>query len=827
MIRYSIFALCLLAPALWAQDPTQITPQSLVAPQTAPVESSAEPKSKVELPLRTRTAESTQPTPAEQDRQLAEIAMAKSRDKAPRRFAEDLFASRQIPLTSTEGGISDDYVLGAGDQVQLNAFGSASFELPLQVDGRGQLVVPKVGSIKVAGMSLAKARAALQAKIAQQFSKTSVELAVLKLREIRVFVLGEVYRPGSYLVPSLSSLVNVLSLSGGPTAAGTYRQIRVIRGGTVVHQIDLYPLRAEGLGNMNFSLQSGDTLFVPLAFTQVTLEGAFTRVVAASGDSSNSGVPLPAVKAGTHVPDNSGLPEWLVRWQKGGEVPTMQFELLPGETVADALHFAGGLALQAFEETLNLRRLGPGGIMDARDIPLARAATFTLQRGDVLSALTSRETMERVVTVTGWVRVPGPFTRTEGLRVGDLLNREAQALPDTYMHRGEIIRTLPDLTTHYLAFDLAKALAGQPDHNLVLEDRDRIELFRTSDFRLPYTVQVIGPLTKAGTFPYREGMRASDLLFQAGIPQNEADRYVAELAHTRDGKPSEVRRLDLAKLLTSEQSSPVQLADESVNPLLKPLDQLSVYSKPEYRPHSTITLVGQVARPGTYVLDSPKIGLREIIARAGGFTPEAMPNAMIFLRAISSPIPNPTVNQEIVATTLKGPALNGIDAILERLNETKRQPTTGVLQKAPVLHGLGNGSLDRLIVNFPAILAGDAKADVDLQDGDQIVIPRRTETSFVIGETASPFMSYHVNPGTKVRDMIKIAGGLTRNADTANIRLLKVDGRMFDSSVMGQVVEPGDAVLIPQKIKRDVTWQESLTALTPIAIMLNAIKLSL
>ena len=328
-------------------------------------------------------------------------------------------------------------------------------------------------------------------------------------------------------------------------------------------------------------------------------------------------------------------------------------------------------------------------------------------------------------------------------------------------------------------------------------------------------------------FELRDRALPSQLIFQAGIPQNDADRFVAELAHTRDGKPSEVRRLDLPRLLSSEQSSPVQFADEAVNPLLKPLDQLSVYAKPDYRPHNTITLIGQVARPGTYVLDSPKIGLREIIARAGGFTAEAMPNAMIFLRSISSPIPNPTVNQEIIATTLKGPALNGIDAILERLNETKRQPTTGSLLKAPVLHGLGNGSLDRLIVNFPAILAGDAKADVDLQDGDQIVIPRRTETAFVIGESSSPFMSYHVGPGTKVREMIKIAGGLTRNADTSNIRLLKVDGRMIDHSVMGQDVEPGDAVLIPQRIKRDVSWQESLTALTPIALMLNAIKVSL
>jgi len=960
MLRPRYVGVLFTALSLVAQEPGLPDLQSLRQAATAAqlggaAATDAVPRGTTATARTLQAQEGARQAPSEQDSIQAEIKAAKAKERGPKRFAEDLFATRQTSPSGTEGGISEDYVLGAGDQIQISAFGSANFELPAQVDGRGELVVPKVGSVKVAGMSLAKARSAVQAKVAQQFSRTTVDLSVVKLREVRVFVLGEVYRPGGYLVPSLSSLVNVLSLAGGPTAAGSYRQIRVMRGGKAVHQVDLYPLRAEGLGNMNFGLQSGDTVFVPLAFNQVTLEGAFTRVVAATGDlqprkvktrldkeiaklkeqiaaeeyrlgpkgspnrmhaeallgeregtedidqdrdqdkstSKNkdkqldlelqqerersqgvgqalaagpvqgqtasyqeptlaervlieerlvllrkrldrisvqargdqrtANVPEQEAKAESVSMESSGLPGWLVRWNSDGRAPSMQFEMLPGETVDQALRFAGGLALQAFDDSLVLRRMAKGGVLDAADVPLAKAGQVELRRGDVLSALTSRERREKLVTVSGWARVPGSFSRPEGLRVGDLLRRESQLLPDTYLHRGEIVRTLPDQSTSYLAFDVAQALSGDPAHNILLQDRDQIELYRVSDLRLPQTVQVRGPVSRPGTFPFHEGMRASDLLFQTGVLLNEADRLVAELAHTREGKPSEVRKLDLTKLLSSETSSPVALYDEAVNPLLKPQDQISVYAKPDYRPHRSVTLVGQVVRPGVYVLDSPRTGLREVLSRAGGLTAEAMPQGSIFLRPMATPNPD-SFNVESQRANTQAPALNGINNILERLNETKRQPTTGILLKTPILHGLGTGSLDRLVVNIPAILAGNDKLDVDLQDGDEIIIPRRTETAYVIGETASPFMSYHVVPGFKVRDMVKVAGGLTRNADDSNIRLLKADGRILDRSILGMEVEPGDAVLVPQRVRRDTTWQENLQAITPLALILNAIK---
>ena len=869
----------------------------------------------------------------ESERIAFEVRQAKAKEKGPKRFASDLFEARQLGSGLTDGGISEDYVLGVGDHLQLSVFGSATFEAPLQVDGRGSIVVPKVGIVPVAGMSLGKARSAVQAKIGQIFSRSTADLSVTKLREVRVFVLGEVYKPGSFLVPNLSSIVNVLGLSGGPTAIGSFRMVRVMRGGKVVHSVDLYPLRAEGVGNLNFGFQNGDTVFVPLLQNQVVMEGGFTRVVATVQGKAGDEMDAEAVKdtaeqrrvirqihsvetrlgvkeseegillglksstrtAAEHdasvkareealmykdptlapktpketlspeerkdleeridylraylanlnikargdmriepegenpkrVDEMNGQPYWLKRWIQDGKAPVMQFEMLPGETVKDAVSFAGGFALQAFSGSVSVRRVEASGALSVIDVPAGGGGGGTvLQKGDVVTALPLRDAQERAIKVGGWARVQGTFAREDGQGVGDFLKKLSLPLPDTYMERGELVRTLVDGTKQYFAFNLAKAMAGDASHNLRMQDRDAVELYRVGDFRLPKTLTVVGPVTRPGSFEYIEGMRASDLLFRAGVPLRNANPYVAELAHTREGKPGEVKQLDLTKLLTSQGASPVELQDESVNPRLEAYDQLSVYGKPDYHLHRAVILSGQVNRPGIYELDSPKTTLMEVINRAGGLTEQAMPKGGVFLRSLLKMDPEKKRISilEGLGTTKDDPTSNGINEILGRLNETKRNFTTGQIQPNALLHDLNAGNLNRLIVNFPAILAGDAKAEVELQDGDEIIFPRRTEVAYVVGETASPFASFKVNDGMKVKDLLYLAGGPTRNADTWNIRLLKADGRILDSWVNGKAVEPGDAVLVPQRIRKDTNWQENLAALTPLAILVNTFK---
>ena len=929
------------ALGLAGQDPSALL-EAQAARQTAGAGAVTAPGGetapKAQAPAQSEQAPDQAQVLSENERAAREIRLAKAKEKGPKRFASDLFDSRQAGTGGTDGGISEDYVLGVGDRLQMNVFGSATFDLPLQVDGRGTIVIPKVGTVPVAGMTLAHARNAVQSKVGQLFSRSTADLSVTKLREVRVFVLGEVYKPGSFLVPNLSSIVNVLSLSGGPTVVGSYRQVRVMRGGKLVYSVDFYPLRAEGLGNLNFGFQNGDTIFVPLAQNQVLLQGGFTRVVATVqgnlADGNDSGAPKEnaeqrrvkrqiqdleerlgqtleseAVKDGSSmdasnrareealllrdrsaegsgqtraggasgtgpmnpvnplkpdvqraleerldvlreyqvslrlkargdmrvqseestpqpVDEMAGQPLWLKRWLQEGVAPVMQFEMLPGETVKDALGYAGGFALQAFSGSVSVRRVSASGSLLVLDVPAGAASASTvLQKGDVVTALPQRDSLERAVEVAGWARVQGTFAREEGQHLGAFLKKLDLVLPDTYLERGELVRSLVDGTKQYFAFNLTRAMAGENGHDLLLEDRDAIELYRIGDLRLPKTLTVVGPVTRPGSFDFLPGMRVSDLLFRAGVPLKNADRLVAELAHTGEGKLGVVKVLDLARLLSTETSSPVGLLDDNVNPKLEPFDRLSLYARPDYRQHRSIILSGQVNRPGTYELDSTSITLREVFARAGGLTAEAMPSGGIFLRSLADV--NPDRKRASILAGLENtddPTSNGINEILGRLNETKRNPLSGAIQPNTLLHTLQSGNLNRLVVNMPGILAGDPAAEVELQDGDEIIIPRRTSVAYVVGEMASPFASFKVSSGMKVKDLMNLAGGPTRNADTSNIRLLKADGRILDSWLNSKLVEPGDALLVPQRIKRDSSWQENLAALTPLAILINTFK---
>lgn len=780
------------------------------------------------------------------------LAEAKRKENAPRRFAADLFETRQTSLSATtDGGVSDEYVLGTGDILQLNVFGSATFDVPLSVDGKGEVVVPKIGTVKVAGMTLAKARQALQGKVSEQFSRTSAALSVIKLREVRIFILGEVYKPGSVLVPSLSSMVNVLSLAGGPTLLGSFRDIRLLRGGKVVHAVDLYPLRADGKGNLNVYLQNGDTIFVPLAQTQVMLEGAFTRVMPperlfqgglwarndqVEKEAQRQDPQVQAKVRESRMGPNERPEDVLDESFKDGKgkgpavlKPSRQegmlFELLPQETAADVLRFAGGFVASAHAERLSLRRVDANGVTSILDLAAQELVRTRLQRGDVLTSQQRREQLGAAVTLAGWARVPGQFARTPGLKVGALLKRDHQLLPDTYLQRAEIVRTLSDGSTRHLAFHVEKAIQGDAAHDLVLEDRDRIELYSLERMRLPRKVILNGPFTKAGEYEFHAGMRLADLIFKAGIPEKRANTFVVELARSQYGKPSVVRSLDLSKLISTESLSPLEGLDEAMNPTLQQDDVVTVYEKPEFRLHRTVRITGQVARPGAYVLEKDRPMLSELIQRAGGLMPEAMPSAGIFLRNLSD-----SVNEGVKDPDTQ---LAGVADILERLNETKMvelkvdpSKTGGapMVFKPPILHGLGTTRVNRMVVDFGGILAQKGGADVELQHGDEIIIPRKTDAAMILGETSTPFAFYHLNGKTSVGDLLKLAGGVTRNADKSNIRLLKADGRIQDSWVSWRTVEPGDAVLVPQRIRYESRWQENVQALTPLALLLNAIR---
>jgi protein involved in polysaccharide export with SLBB domain len=782
--------------------PYQQLPPSLELPKVLPYSSDAGARNEVQAG-----------SAADENRALdTEIRALKANEKGPRRFAQDLFDLRQYASFGTEGGIPDAYILGTGDVLQLYSFGGLPFEAPLRVDGLGEVVIPRVGKVKVAGSSLGQAKQKVQALLTRRSAGTQAEVQVLKLREVRIFVYGEVYKPGAFLVPSLSSVVNLLSLSGGPTRLGSYREIRLIRAGQVVQTFDLYPLRAFGQGYFNQALQNGDTLFVPLRKNNILMKGAFLRLTATPTEAldpeklkNRKGLLSPA------VPD-PGDP--------------LLVELKDRETAWEAVQFMGGVPPMPVAPRITLERTDSRGLTSILNLTPDEAIlrATPIFGDDILTALQGFTTPEGILEVAGYARVPGRFAWKSGLTLRGFLHDQNQLLPDTYLGRVEVLRTHPDGRQELLTRDLGLAMKGDPAQDLPLSARDVLTLFPKDQLRPKATVTLAGPFAKAGSFPWFQGMRAADLIFRAGLPDPGANRFYAELAHFRNGERTAVISLDLNRLLSTEEASPASLQDDQANPLVEPFDAITVYERPDFRLHHQVMVQGQVSRPGPYTLDKDHTTLREVLKRAGGLTMDAMPRGAIFLRRAGSSSKDIQEGLKGSQIRQKDPTGLGVMEILDRLSETTRQPSTGQLLKSPILHGLEEGSLTRLVIDFEKLLHGDSAQDIELQDGDQILIPKKTDTAYIIGETASPFFAYKIQGGLKVSNLVALAGGFTRNADQSNIRLLKANGQIVDAWVSSQVVEPGDAVLVPQRVRRDTTWQENLSALTPLALILNAIK---
>ena len=725
-------------------------------------------------------------------------------------LASDLFASTLASAKPSEVRMGSDYVIGSGDQLALTAFGSVSLSRMLKVDRGGKVSIPDVGLVTVNGLTLDAARTLVRASLQRKFSgMEQFNLEVAGIHDVEVLVIGEVRHPGSYLVPSASSPMALLGLAGGPGDHGSYRSIRHMRGGKLLQALDLYRLRFDGAGLESRGFLDGDILFVPLAGTRITAVGAFRRVAAAERRTA----------------------------------PGVLMELAPGETALDAVHFAGGLVPAASQVLLTVQRTSAAGITtvgNLRNEPGELRAT-RLFEADQLRALVRVERRSDYVEAAGFVAVPGRFSFLDGMRVSDLLalgGEGGQLLPGTYRLRGEILRTHPDGRTQLLSFDVERALKGDPAQDLPLQPRDRVELGNVAELRLAERVTILGPFTRPGIFDWHEGMRASDLIYRAGIPKLSAQRHYAELASLRDGKTSSVVRLDLDRLVSTEVKAPVDLQDDGINPRLRPYDQITIYENPNFRMHRTVTILGQVQRPGPYVIQEDRFTLRQLVERAGGLTQDAMPAGGIFLRSSLEPTDlsakdpaapgwSPTVDAAVGdhAEADPGPRnFAAMDSILQRLNETRRSRDSGALEASPLLHGLLQGALNRMVVDFTAVMRGDARQDVVLLDGDQVFIPRRTDSVYVVGEVASSFSTFHVQPGDRARDLLKLAGGYTRNADRSQVRLLKADGRIVDSRVERAGIEPGDALLVPQRFRKDVPWQDTLMAMTPLALLYNAIR---
>ena len=705
-------------------------------------------------------------------------------DEALKPFGYDLFEGNP----TTFAPVSDiqvpvDYIVGPGDTLVVQLYGNEPSTYELTVERDGRINFPKIGPIMVSGMTFDAARDAIEQHVSKQLIGSRVSVTIGDLRSIRVFVLGEAQKPGSYTVSGLSTMTNALFVSGGVKKIGSLRNIQLKRDGKLVSTLDLYDMLLRGDNSGDHQLLPGDVIFIPPIGNTVSVYGSVRR---------------PAI-----------------------------YELKGEKTAEQVIQLAGGLLPDADPTLGQLERISQSHIHQMHNIDLAveSGRSLAMENGDKLRIPEIRPTLENSVKLAGYVFRPGAFAYRQGLRLSDILKSFDEVRPEADLHYIMIRRVVPpDLKVEVISADLKKALtakgsAADPE----LRPRDEITVFNLSsdrariiepvirDLELQATpdkpeqiVNIDGRVKAPGKYPLEPTMHISDLIRAGGSLEDAAFRGEAELTRYAvvDGnaRRTELINVNLAAIRSGDHGADLQL---------RPYDTLVIKPIPSWMEPGTIELAGEVRFPGKYPIHQGET-LHSVMVRAGGFTETAFPEGAVFVREDLKKREKDQL--ELLATRLQ----NDLAALSLEAVASSAAVAGGGGGAAAASQGLIVGQqllgelrdtkpVGRLVINAQGILSGKPGGpyDVIVKDGDKLIIPKKTQDVTILGEVQSP-TSHVYEPGLSRDDYIAKSGGTTQHADHRRIYVVRANGDVVSGSGAGWFrrshdteIRPGDTIVVP------------------------------
>ncbi len=493
------------------------------------------------------------------------------------RFGDDVFRNGtgnfdQLPMDLPVG---PDYVLGPGDGVNINLWGGVSQRFRRVVDHEGRIALPEAGFVQVSGRSLGDVQRLVQTSLRSQFRDVQADVSLARLRTIRVYVVGDVERAGAYDISSLSTPLNAVFSAGGPTSRGSLRTLRHYRGNTLIQEVDVYDLLLHGIRSGVERMQSGDTVLVPPLGGEITIEGMVRR---------------PAI-----------------------------YELRGEKNLAEVLELAGGVLtsgtlrhvdverVQAHESRTMLRLDIPEN--NNQDSVAKELDDFAVQDGDKIKISPILPYADKTVYLEGHVFRPGKYAFRDGMTITDLIKTYNDLLPEPSKVHAEIVRlNPPDYTPQVIAFNLDQAL-NTKNEPVVLRPFDTVRVFSRFDFEDPPVITVTGEVRDPGDHLTNGATRVRDALYLAGgLTSDASTDWLQIFRRTGDNKLI-VLSINLAKALAGDDKDNIALASK---------DRLIIHRNLAKVDPPTVTIEGEVGRPGKYPLGQDMTAA-ELVRTAGGF----------------------------------------------------------------------------------------------------------------------------------------------------------------------------------------------------------------
>ena len=668
-----------------------------------------------------------------------------------------------------------NYVIGPDDEISVDITGDNEASYKLRVSPEGTIRIEYAGIVAVSGLTVEQASGKIRSRLASTYpglssGRTRVTIGIGNIRSIKVTLLGEVVKPGSYSLPSLASVFNALYVSGGPSENGSFREIEVIRNNRIVGKLDVYDFLLRGFQTNNIRLQDQDIIRIPTYKTRVEFTGEVKR---------------PAL-----------------------------YEVLKNETISDVINFAGGFTDQAYtarikvlQNTERERRIV--------DIFSSNFNTYKPKSGDKYFVEPVLERYENRVLIEGAVFRPGQYELEKGLTLQQLLQKAEGIKEDAYLPRGYITRLRSDNTTELISFDLGKIISGNaPSIELMREDI--VLISSIFELREEYTLSIEGEVREPGTFKYSENTSLEDIVIQAGGFKEGASSKRIEISrriknsdiNSISAKTSEVFQVNVNKNLNF-------IGDKF---LLQPFDIVTVRNETGYEIQRQVKVEGEVLFPGTYTITNKDERVSDLVKRAGGLTPLAY--------SLGASLKRPG--------TEKSSGKNNLDketeerekiAKFQRLQETVKD-SADISQQQEILRNTSVG------INLARILEKpSSKYDLILEEGDILRIPKQLQTVKISGEVLYPVTTIF-NSGKGFKEYISQGGGFSDQSLKRRSYVIYANGSVKSTSKFllfnnYPIVKPGAEIFVPKKTEKDKMSVAEVVGISTGLASLAAIVLTL
>ena len=511
-------------------------------------------------------------------------------------YGQDYFRNRTIQSFDMLGitGAPEHYILSSGDQLSVSVWGYSDYNNTFVVDAEGFITSRETGRIYLKGIKLSDARKLLKSRFSAVMDLDNSQFSVVLTasRIINVNIVGEVYSPGSYSIPALSSAFNALTIANGTTDIGSVRKIYIRRGGKTIRTLDLYDYLMNPSSDQDFFLENNDYIIIPPADKVVNMTGEVRR--------------------------------------------PFSYELLDGEGLREVVKYAGGIKATGFLKSIQVKRVDGERTfyLDLNyDSLLAAKKSAPLLDGDSVLVKFIPNYPEGFVDVTGAVRVPGRYALKKNERIADLL-KEAQGITDeTYVARAYLIRRKQDLTREYISFNLEELLANDRSaSNVELQSYDIVQIFSKTRFMDPDSITIFGSVRNPGRYLFGDGLSLKDVIYLSGGFRKEAANNKIEVSRLSNiGKGSTDTSRVIA--LSSSIAYDLSIDDKVAEFKLQPFDQIFIRRLANFEYQQNVYIEGEVLFPGLYSKVSKDEKLFDVIARAGGLTNYAFPEATRLHRA--------------------------------------------------------------------------------------------------------------------------------------------------------------------------------------------------